>query len=122
MECRSLLKQLANQNKTIAFQWVPSHIGVFGNEMADELAKKGTRTQTTFHFKPNFCKKIEEVKKAFQLEHTLENLEVARGKTRENIAELAAEVKNKGRKEAAAKFRLSGHDCLGHHLHTIGVY
>jgi hypothetical protein len=46
-----------------------------------------------------------------------------RVKTWEKIDELAAEVKNKGGKEAVAKFRLmSGHDCIAHRLHKIGIY
>jgi hypothetical protein len=49
--------------------------------------------------------------------------EAAKGKMWEKIYELASEVKSKGRKEAVAKFRLmSGHDCLTHHLHKIGIY
>jgi len=31
-----------NQDKTIVFQWIPSHVGIHGNETADLLAKKGT--------------------------------------------------------------------------------
>jgi ribonuclease HI len=30
-ECRKLLKHLQKQNKSIAFQWIPSHIGTGGN-------------------------------------------------------------------------------------------
>jgi hypothetical protein len=53
-------------------------------------------------------------------ERTLKQLKERRG---EKIDELAAEVKSKGRKEALAKFRLmSGHECLAHHLHKIGIY
>jgi hypothetical protein len=49
--------------------------------------------------------------------------EAAIGKIWEKIDELAAEVKSKGRKEAVSKFTLmSGHDCLTHHLHKIGIY
>ena len=28
------------QNKTIKFMWIPSHIGIKGNTMADDLAKE----------------------------------------------------------------------------------
>jgi hypothetical protein len=66
---------------------------------------------------------VDEVKKVFQNEHTREYFEAAKGKTWEKIDELAAEVKSKGSKEAAAKFRLmSGHDCLTHHLRKTGIY
>jgi hypothetical protein len=66
---------------------------------------------------------VDEVKKLFQNEHIRENFEAAKGKTWEKTDELATEVKSKGRKDDVAKFRpMSGHDCLTHHLHKIGIY
>ena len=41
-ECRQMLQTLKRQQKHIMFQWIPSHIGLMGNEMAD-FAKKGSR-------------------------------------------------------------------------------
>jgi ribonuclease HI len=79
-ECRKLLKHLQKQNKSIAFQWIPSHIGIVGNEIADELAKEGTRVQTSLHSGPNLRRKVDEVKKVFQNEHIRENFEAAKGK------------------------------------------
>jgi len=32
---------LASRNISINFYWVPSHLGIYGNEIADKLAKKG---------------------------------------------------------------------------------
>src|SRR6266576_6921024 len=32
---------LANKNISINFYWVPSHLGIYGNKIADKLAKKG---------------------------------------------------------------------------------
>ena len=32
---------LASRNISINFYWVPSHLGIYGNEVADKLAKKG---------------------------------------------------------------------------------
>ena len=45
-EARGTIKLLDRQGKTVAFQWVPSHIGIHGNETADLLAKKGTTLQS----------------------------------------------------------------------------
>ena len=42
-DIRNSLKLLTKINKKIHFQWVPSHIGLSGNELADNLAKKGTK-------------------------------------------------------------------------------
>ena len=30
------------QDKSIVFEWVPSHINILGNELADKAAKKAT--------------------------------------------------------------------------------
>ncbi len=32
---------IASKNVSINFYWVPSHLGIYGNEIADKLAKKG---------------------------------------------------------------------------------
>ena len=32
---------LASKNISINFYWVPSHLGIYGNKVADKLAKKG---------------------------------------------------------------------------------
>jgi ribonuclease HI len=69
-ECRKLRKHLQKQNKSIAFQWIPSHIGIVGNEIADELAKKGTGVQTFLHPRSNLRKKVDEMKKIFQNAYT----------------------------------------------------
>ena len=37
------LNHLQALQKTIVFQWVPSHVELQGNELADILAKKGTK-------------------------------------------------------------------------------
>ncbi len=44
-ECAKKLNALAEQN-TVRICWIPGHMGVPGNEKADELAKKGAETRT----------------------------------------------------------------------------
>lgn len=39
-EIRKRLRQLKQQHWTINFQWVQGHSGIFGNELADQLAKE----------------------------------------------------------------------------------
>ena len=39
-EARKTIKLLNRQVKTVAFQWVPAHMGIHGKETADLLAKK----------------------------------------------------------------------------------
>ena len=41
--CHQLLNKLALQN-SIELRWVPGHLGIWGNEKADNLAKKGSMT------------------------------------------------------------------------------
>jgi ribonuclease HI len=42
------IKLLNRQGKTVAFQWVLSHIGTHGNKTADLLAKKGATLKKTY--------------------------------------------------------------------------
>ena len=112
-ECRTLLKFFENQKKWVGFQWIPSHIGILGNEIADTLAKRGTQIQILVNPEPHLRRKMEEVKKTWDHENTINNQAAAKGKQWEKAEELAKQMKLKGRKEAVAKFRLkSGHDCL----------
>ncbi|XP_068238957.1 uncharacterized protein [Palaemon carinicauda] len=40
-----LLSQIKQAGRMVAFIWVPSHIGIRGNERADELSKEGARKE-----------------------------------------------------------------------------
>ena len=42
IECKAALYRL-DHNRHVKFVWVPSHVGIQGNEKADELAKAGAR-------------------------------------------------------------------------------
>ena len=43
--------QQVNRHRRTILQWVPSHCGIQGNEVADKLAKQGASKKTTpFHF------------------------------------------------------------------------
>ena len=40
-----LIHLLSRKGTDIAFCWVPSHCGIFGNELANRSAKKGARKE-----------------------------------------------------------------------------
>lgn len=46
LECVKKLKRLSENNR-VNIYWVPGHIGIKGNEMADQLAKSGAATPLT---------------------------------------------------------------------------
>ena len=46
-----LLTTLDRDSKSVTFCWVPSHVGIIGNERADEAAKRASRGQRT-RFQP----------------------------------------------------------------------
>jgi ribonuclease HI len=41
-DIKQALKQPQAFKIMVIFQWVPSHVRLYGNEIADKLAKKGT--------------------------------------------------------------------------------
>jgi ribonuclease HI len=53
-EIHSSIKLLQGLQKDIKFQWISSHCGVIGHEMADYLAKKGTKISQTSACKLTF--------------------------------------------------------------------
>ena len=46
LECKKLLNELAKQGNNITLNWVPGHEGHMGNEVADQLAKRGAGQPT----------------------------------------------------------------------------
>ncbi|GFX11503.1 uncharacterized protein LOC103524116 [Trichonephila clavipes] len=87
--CRELLGKIKEK---IVFQWVPSHCGLWGNERADFLAKKGTASR------------------------------VARDKPWSTLCKKSHGIPSSSHAAAVAKFRLlTGHDCLCAHLFRFNL-
>jgi phosphoribosyl-AMP cyclohydrolase len=113
---------LNRQDKKIAFQWVPSHVGIRGNETADLLAKTGTKLlnkQTPLNFETIKRLIQQKTQEKFSQEATASS-----SKTHwQNIKSTWENNKNKPRKQAVAHFRLNtDHDCLAAHLHPIKIF
>ncbi|GFT69514.1 transposable element Tc3 transposase [Trichonephila clavipes] len=121
--CRELLGKIKGK---IVFQRVPSHCGLWGNERADFLAKKGTgilqnfRRDLTLHsakleIKRNFR---ESFRNAFRLTAS----RVARDKPWSTLCKKSHGIPSSLRAAAVAKFKLlTGHDCLCAHLFRFNL-
>jgi hypothetical protein len=46
-----IVRKAATTEKKIIVKWIPAHVGISGNEKADELAKKGTTDGTPTQYK-----------------------------------------------------------------------
>ncbi|GFY21721.1 probable RNA-directed DNA polymerase from transposon BS [Trichonephila clavipes] len=75
--CRELLGKIKEK---IVFQWVPSHCGLWGNERADFLAKKGTGILQNFRRDLTLHSAKLEIKRIFRESFRLTASRVARDK------------------------------------------
>ncbi|GFW50831.1 uncharacterized protein LOC103524116 [Trichonephila clavipes] len=112
--CRELLGKIKGK---IVFQWVPSHCGLWGNERADILAKKGTGILQNFRRDLTLHSAKLEIKRIFRESFPLTASRVARDKPWCTLCKKSHGIPSSPRAAAVAKFRLlTGHDCLCAHL------
>ena len=45
VKLKSLVHSLTSTGKSVVFTWIPSHVGIDGNDMADELAKQSLSSE-----------------------------------------------------------------------------
>ncbi|GFY27503.1 uncharacterized protein LOC103524116 [Trichonephila clavipes] len=106
----------------IVFQWVPSHCGLWGNERADLLAKKGTGILQNFRRDLTLHSAKLEIKRIFRESFRLTASRVARDKPWSTICKKSHGIPSSPRAAAVAKFRLlTGHDCLSAHLFRFNL-
>jgi hypothetical protein len=118
---KQTLKHPQALKKIVTFQWLLSHVGLEGNEIAEKLANKGTTLHT-----------IETPLQADTLKDLLNHKiatkykqvdELSATKKWRVIHKIWVEYKGKPIKEAAANFRhMTKHYCLAAHLRKFGVY
>ncbi|GFX04695.1 general transcription factor II-I repeat domain-containing protein 2 [Trichonephila clavipes] len=77
VNCRELLGKIKGK---IVFQWVPSHCGLWGNERADFLAKKGTGILQNFRRDLTLHSTKLEIKRIFRESFRITASRVARDK------------------------------------------
>ncbi|GFX91064.1 uncharacterized protein LOC103524116 [Trichonephila clavipes] len=119
LNCRELLGKIKGK---IVFQWVPSHCGLWGNERADFLAKKGTGILQNFRRDLTLHSAKLEIKRIFRESFCLTASRVARDKPWSTLCKKSHGIPNSPRAAAVAKFRLlTGHDCLCAHLFRFNL-
>ena len=121
IQCREKLAELIKNGWVVALQWVPSHVGIPGNERADILAKRGAETdQPEIPFTLNRANNLITNTINNATLKTLKDLSI--GKKWESLATAGTIPKHLERAEAVARFRLAtGHDYLQAHLYRIGL-
>ena len=109
-ELNPLIKVLLTLGKTaksVVLQWIPGHCDIFGNDVADELAKKGANFEqihTGFNYTEAKTAIMAAVQKRWKEIHPQHKAEDA--------------IYSLQRAEQVTIFRLrSGHNCLRHHLY-----
>ncbi|GFU82303.1 transposable element Tcb1 transposase [Trichonephila clavipes] len=111
-----------DKRKEIVFQWVPSHCGLWGNERADFLAKKGTGILQNFRRDLTLHSAKLEIKRIFRESFRLTASRVARDKPWSTLCKKYHGIPSSPRASAVAKFRLlTGHDCLCAHLFRFNL-
>nr|XP_042905356.1 uncharacterized protein LOC122270765 [Parasteatoda tepidariorum] len=118
-QCQEVIKELSHK---IFFQWVPSHCGIYGKEMADMLAKRGV---AVLH-KPKTEASLHSIKLLTSLiyQKTFSNFatRACDGKPWSVLLTNSAFIPDHPRSVAVAAFRLlAGHDCLQNRLFRIGL-
>ncbi|GFV40435.1 uncharacterized protein LOC103524116 [Trichonephila clavipes] len=117
--CRELPGKIKGK---IVFQWVPSHCGLWGNERADFLAKKGTGILQNFRRDLTLHSAKLEIKRIFRESFRLTASRIARDKPGSTLCKKSHGIPSSPRAAAVAKFRLlTGHDCLCAHLFRFNL-
>ncbi|GFS69598.1 uncharacterized protein LOC103523915 [Nephila pilipes] len=118
---KQVIRELIMNGKIVEFQWIPSYVSIYGNERAELLAKRGTKSHMEEIVIPlDFLKRSINEKIMINYNRDLSNK--LRDKYWENIVNDWKEFSRKPRKVAVANFSLKiRHDCLAEHLQRIGI-
>ena len=117
-KAREMIKLLNRHWSIIAFQWVPSHIRIQGNEIADLLAKKGTTLQSQL-VSPNFKTVKMIIKRNKKIRRCHSFIQQQWQNTQSTWEAIKTNPENK---ELQIFSSWTGHDCLVPHLHHVKIF
>ena len=118
--CRYSLSLLRTRGVETVLQWIPSHCGIFGNEKADELAKKGTYILQSTQREIPLGSAVRLIKNMLKVRY---EKQVTDSTSHKNWIQGIHDIPDNPRYKAVAAFRLlTGHDCLAKHLNRFGIF
>lgn len=117
--CKENFGLLLTLKKNIVLQWIPSHCDIYGNEMADLLAKKGTGILQCTQREIPYSSINRLIKNTLNKNYQTKLTEQISDKTWRETLE---KIPDFPRRHAVAAFRLeTGHDCLAGYLHRFEI-
>ena len=119
---QSCIYNIQKMNKTIVLQWIPSHCDILGNEMADQLAKKGTQITQAVTNTISFHSARRIIINKFRQNISQTYREKSEDKQWSVLLKKENKIPEYPRRAAVAKFRmLTGHDCMSAHLNRLNL-
>ena len=121
-DCYDTLNALGSTN-TLEIRWIAAHIGLWGNEKADELAKIGTTSESTIpqsYIKRLIDDKVTRLNQETWLTDSPRHTKLTYGHKHANIIKnLNTTLSNNRQNYRTAVHLITGHCGLNKHLHTI---
>ena len=125
-DCYDTLNTLGSTN-TLEIRWIAAHIGLWGNEKADELAKNGTTSESTLncpipqsYIKRLINDKVTKLNQESWITDGPRHTKLTLGHKNINIIKnLNTSLSNNRQNYRTAVHLITGHCGLNKHLHTI---
>ncbi|GFV92913.1 reverse transcriptase [Trichonephila clavipes] len=121
IQCRTKILELILYGWTVALHWVPSHVGISGNERADQKAKQGA--ESTQPEVPLTLRRVKNIISTYiDKSTTMTPKAKSFGKPWETLATVGPIPRHLERAEAVCSFLVTtGLDFLGVYLHWLGM-